>query len=306
MRFACSCGRFLKVDDQCLGKKVMCPACGAVLWIRPKPEFAAGPPRPRREDAKVSPVPSQRQVVVDDDEEIPPPKRHSVRDEDEKDRPRRKKKPAGGTMSTGVVLAGAAAVGLALVLVGGGVAAHWLVSKKDTPTVAEAAKSPEKSPNSDRGLAGKVEPVTVRLSVPAKVGDVVETTFKSDMTTNAADQTPKGNKNEDITMTIRFQGTAKTLAVDADGRNNLDEITVTRFRINKGKGEIEPLPANAVFVRDARAIGPVLYTPKDIALSAEALEALQSTFGKTTKDDADDPSDEALFGTKEKKRVGDS
>jgi hypothetical protein len=303
------------VDDKLIGKRVRCPACGAVLTVtaessptaagRPRPrgddeEEAPPPPRKRRpvaEEEAVQAAPRHQRVMDDDEEQLPPPrKRQLVQADEEEDRPsgKRKKQAAGAAMW--VLLAGAAAA-LLLVLAGAGVGAYFLfIQKSTTPAAATATKTGENKETYD-----------VKLWTPSKVGEMVEFTIVEDHSLKSVWQGVQG-KDEDKSGKAKAQGTAKVLRIDAKGRSTQTEFTFSSFNANNGKGDKEVLPVNTVVVRDVEGAGPPKYVRKDGGvLSPEAIELLGDILGRGKKDAEDaDIDDNTAFGTTGKKAVGDS
>src|SRR5262245_44732431 len=112
IRIECSCGKFLKVGDALLGKKVKCPACGALQVVKQTaPAGIAARPRSSPDhDEGVSPAPKKKAPMANGAPKSPAPAKRRVHDDDD-DRPR-KKQPAkkGGN-------------GMLLLLLGGGVVA---------------------------------------------------------------------------------------------------------------------------------------------------------------------------------------
>lgn len=97
--FDCPCGKSLRVSDEHAGRRVKCPACGAVV-VAPKPQqqfevveeeepdFEIVEDQPRK-------IPSARPAKpsTDDDDDEPRPKKKPYRDDDDDEpRPRKKKK----------------------------------------------------------------------------------------------------------------------------------------------------------------------------------------------------------------------
>jgi len=85
--FDCPCGRVLRVSDEHAGRRVKCPACGAVVLVpkpQPKPEVVNEDEEPKFE------------IVEDEPRETPrarPVKKAKAADDDDDDRPRRKEEP---------------------------------------------------------------------------------------------------------------------------------------------------------------------------------------------------------------------
>ncbi len=111
IQFACSCGRKLQAEDEHVGRRVQCPACGAETTVPagetairseeptksiPGPVTAAEPPRPaenatgREEDR-----PRRRSRERDDDDDRPRRRRSHDRDDDDDDYPDRPVKKTG-------------------------------------------------------------------------------------------------------------------------------------------------------------------------------------------------------------------
>jgi hypothetical protein len=291
MRVECECGKALKVNDKLLGKRVRCPACGSTLLVEAEPDaIAVGRPKPAATVADSTPPPRQRRPL--DDEEPAPRRRARAEDfDDDDDRPRRKKKKQ---QSSGapllLILGGVAAVFLLLVLVGGGVGAYLLFFRKGSDT----AGAPTTGPGS------KSEPVAIKFRVAPKVGDMYEFNITADST--AKNMAGKGDSQ---TFKVTAQGTAKALAVDQAGRETRTELTIKKLTSDKGFGDVRPLAPNTVVLREVRAQGFATYSIKGGgALAADAQLALMEVFGKGLKEE--DLDDDEVFGTTEKKAVGDS
>lgn len=145
IRFACSCGKQLRVKAEFAGRMTRCPDCNTQFTIPAAGGGTAAPPakarlrpdlppagRPGRDDDDRDDRPSRRRDDEDDDRP-----RRSRRDDDEEDRPRRgrrdddeeergrrpRRKAAARGSGLTWLLVGAAAL---LLLVGGGVTA-WLL-----------------------------------------------------------------------------------------------------------------------------------------------------------------------------------
>jgi len=136
--FRCSCGKQLQVNEDRAGSKVKCPECEEILRvpeagsIREKSGPASPPPktrpRPVEDDesfAEEERRPRGRPARFDEDEYDDRPRRRSSRyheeDDDRANRRRREKSNKGliiGLVVGGVVLLGAASVGLVLLLTG--------------------------------------------------------------------------------------------------------------------------------------------------------------------------------------------
>ena len=104
MRVECSCGKKLKVGDALAGKKIKCPACGAVILAQePAPE---PPPEETEEE------PASQTDDADDRDDA----------DEEEERPRKKKKnkkkKKSGSISGGTIaIIGAGLLGVALLVV---------------------------------------------------------------------------------------------------------------------------------------------------------------------------------------------
>jgi hypothetical protein len=89
IQFACSCGRKLQAQEEHIGRRVQCPACGAETTV-PGPEDAVQteePPRPKT--SPVTPAESRRSAEDDRDEDRPRRSRRREDDEDDDARGRR-------------------------------------------------------------------------------------------------------------------------------------------------------------------------------------------------------------------------
>lgn len=107
--FDCPCGKSLRANDENAGRRVKCPACGAVVIVPKPPVEEEEPqfevvedepedlPRPRKQsksrDDDDEPAPKKKKAIRDDDDDEPPPKKKKpVRDDDDDDEPPRRKK----------------------------------------------------------------------------------------------------------------------------------------------------------------------------------------------------------------------
>jgi hypothetical protein len=59
----CSCGKRLNAKDEHAGKRVKCPACGAVLTVESLPMLEEAPPIPARYDAVTLEVGHVRNIM---------------------------------------------------------------------------------------------------------------------------------------------------------------------------------------------------------------------------------------------------
>jgi hypothetical protein len=316
MRIECECGKFLKVDDSLVGKRVKCPGCGETMLVRGEraaiasgkprpavmPDENTPPPRKRRntdEDEGIQAPPRKRRAVADEEEAVPR-KRPAVRDVDddedeEESRPKKKKKKQQKGLPVGLLIGGAAALlVLFFVLVGGGIGAYFLFIRKSdgdpkTPTTGPGSKS---------------DPVAVMFKVPAKVGESYDLDVAFDGSMKIQGQAPfQGFQAKDDSVRGKFQGQIKVVNVDNKGRESRAEMTVSSFTFNKGKGDQSPLQANMTIIRDGSGFGTT-YTRKDgAALPFDALDGLQLFFGRNIIEESED---DELFGTREKKAVGDT
>jgi hypothetical protein len=335
LRVACSCGKVLKVNEDLAGKKIKCPECATVLTVkaaasaavstRPlKPStrdedddeaVASGPPKKKPTAGANGPsAPVKKKPAANDDEdELPRPKK-KYRDEDlddEDERPRKKKAEKKGSGLLIVALLGVAAV-LFVVLAGAGVGAYFLFFKKDSDKGGDSAGN---SGTPQAGPGSKGEPVAVKLHVPLKVGDVREmkgtkdTTLK--VTGNGAQQTFTGK--------ITFDLKVKTLAVNAQGCQTRGEITFNSLTVVHpdlfgGAPTTRTLAGSVVVLQESSGFGDnpakfVNYRVKDpkqnnFKEEGDAQRAAMDIFGNEMP--MQGMTLEDLYGTSEKKAVGDS
>jgi len=85
--FDCTCGRSLRVGDENAGRRVKCPACGAIVIV-PKPQVEEEEPQFEvvEDEPQDTPRPRKQSKSRDDDDDEPPPrKKRSYRDDDDDD-----------------------------------------------------------------------------------------------------------------------------------------------------------------------------------------------------------------------------
>jgi hypothetical protein len=85
IQFACSCGRKLRADEEHVGRRVKCPACGAEMTV-PGADDAVQTAEPTK--PKSSPVTAEPRRSAEDDRDDDRPRRS--REDDEDDRTRRR------------------------------------------------------------------------------------------------------------------------------------------------------------------------------------------------------------------------
>ena len=212
--------------------------------------------------------------------------------EAEGDRPRRKQKhKKSGGVPLLLILGGLAAVVFLVLLAGGGLALYFFVLRKGPDTAGAPAKGP----------GSKSEPVAIKFRVPAKAGEVYD--FEVTSTSSAKNLNMPG---QDKSVKVVVQGSSKALRVDARGRESQSELRLKKLTMDKGFGDTTLLAPNTVVLREVNGVTRfVTYSVKGGGvLSADAQLALQEVFGKGLKDD--DLDEDEVFGTTDKKVVGDS
>jgi hypothetical protein len=265
---ACPCGKILKVDESAVGRRVRCPACGLSQVVS---DGGAFPAQPRAAVATAAPAaPRQRTAAT-----------------------------AGGgsgyLLLLLLLLGGGAIAGMLLLVAG--VGAYFIFFNKRSPTPAVAGQT---TTDKDTGPGGPKTTYAVKLTVPRKVGEVREHNFNGvqDNWTDLPNGLVGVTRDE-------FRGTVKTLAVDDKGREIKAEVTVKTFKRDKNgfenvllqPGQFAVLRLNhpAVFVedKDGRPLIGEGFTQLNLAVNIEVTHN-------------DSCSDDQLFGTKERKAVGDT
>ncbi|HYV39734.1 MAG TPA: hypothetical protein VE988_28860 [Gemmataceae bacterium] len=306
LRIECTCGKFLKVGDALLGKKIKCPACGEIQLVKkPAAAMAAKPKSSPDIDEAVSPAPKKKTPVGNGVAKGPAPaKRHMREDhEDEDDLPRKKpaKKKSGNNMLLLLVGGGVAAL---LLLVGVAVGGYFIFFHKSTPEpIAKKTVDGPKAP------AGKTDPVAIKLFVPFKPGDkrqvkvVIE--IKSEIQNLASLPKDKqqafddANENEKVTI----QGVLETRKVNSMGEETEVEFRIDRLdviQLGAAKKNMPPTPKGTVVIGDLTTApfkwsGPGGADPN---VSAKYLDFVVDSFLKAgSKGDAwFGPSDSQLEG----------
>jgi hypothetical protein len=285
LRVSCSCGRVLKLNDDLAGKKIKCPDCASVLTV--KTAASAGvSTKPTKapvddDDAVASgPAPARNKTGANGagaGKSLPRP-RKVIRDEDDDDRPRKKK----GAPVLLLALLGGGAL-LFLGFIGVAIAAYFIFfrSSSDTPT----AKGPDKgSPQA------KMDPVAIKLFVPNWTGSVREVKENTQQIVG-----PITAFKEDMKMTLRVLGT------DKQGHETKTEITLDDYAISGPQAMLR----NANVYKTGNVLVRQLTPSGTYAMFVKQGDKLTKVPPGPADSDMEVNND-ALFGTKDKKAVGDT
>jgi hypothetical protein len=200
---------------------------------------------------------------------------------------------ASGGSCLGKLLAGGF---LLVVLLAAGGAAGWWFYLRDANPASNDVKIPATGPGS------KQEPVAIKFSAPAKVGDVRDVKIVFEKSEQRVTTPPKSKA---VTANfhdgpVHFAGRLKTLTIGRDGQALAYEITVVSFA-NQNKSDL--LRPGTVLQKEDQA-GKWVYRRTDgrpiVPTTYELLLALLGFSSKTSE------GYDAAFGTTERKVVGDS
>lgn len=147
------------------------------------------------------------------------------------------------------------------------------------------------------------EDYVVRLTRPKKVGDRyrldAKGTSRERQRVTVGDRSPQDDEKE---LSVHLVAEAKVLAVDARLEASRIEYRIESCRKSSSGKTEDVLPAGRTVVAESRG-GETVYTlDGDQSPSAETVEALKVVI---SAHDPNTPSDDEIFGTRERKRVGD-
>lgn len=144
----------------------------------------------------------------------------------------------------------------------------------------------------------------VRLAREVKVGDKYAVTSDGAMTRRL--KVSSGGQSQDQPeegVGIHLEGTIEVLALDSIGEESKVSCTVDKCTRITTEGETELLKKGTVFIAEGKGKDTVFSLKDGGELSKEAKEALDLVISLDTNDKV---TDDQMFGTKEKKKVGDS
>ena len=304
LRIPCSCGKDLKVAESLVGRKIKCPACGAVqvardpvqtvmtAGSRTSPDsdidFASPPAGKKGKDAKTAPDPKQGA-----------------------------KKPAkkGGFLKWLVVIL------FAVLLLGGGTVAglyfganikvwEWVLGSSAKTPVRGSKGTGQKANKS----AENVEPVAIKLFVPHKVGEkrevVSKTELKVEFSLEGADVKDEMNAaiaEQNQSENVEIAGLVETLEVNEKGEEVKTKVTIKQLQVSstgkKAPKEPVTLPPGTVLTgvrtQDKWQWSGVSNPSKE--LSSHLSDLLSPSYFKESESMHD-----LLLGTEEKRGPGDS
>lgn len=142
----------------------------------------------------------------------------------------------------------------------------------------------------------------IRLTRALKAGDEMKVSVTTKMSQSMAQSvdggTPQERKHE---IVVQFEGVEKVLQVDADGRETKETLTVEKLTQAADGQTGEVVPKGTVVTCSITGKKPSFQIDgKDVEPPvAQALATVAQLSGG-------DPTDDAIFGTKERKKKGDS
>lgn len=139
----------------------------------------------------------------------------------------------------------------------------------------------------------------IKISQPLKVGQRYKMTAVASSTmegsTTSGTQVVKRDKNE---LSVEFESEVTVLAIDAKGRPTKESHTIVKLLEGAGKESIVPAGTKVVASRPNQKM---LFEIDGKSLTNAVAKALAEVVGITIGG----PTDDEVFGTKERKKVGD-
>jgi hypothetical protein len=148
------------------------------------------------------------------------------------------------------------------------------------------------------------EDYPIKLSRPAKVGDKsqVQVTFTVNRSNSAKVEGADDVKEDKSSFKVDLAGVSETLAVDSHGEETKFTITIDKCVKTDGDKTADLIPKGHVLVAESKD-KETEFTLKDGELSDEAKDALKSAIHAHVPDE---PTDDEIFGTTERKKPGDT
>jgi hypothetical protein len=283
LRVTCSCGRVLKLNDDLAGKKIKCPECASVLTVKAAAQAAVStkPTKPAVDDdddaVASGPAPARNKAGANGigaSKPLPRP-RKTIRDDDDDDRPRAKK---GSPVLLLALLGGGAFV--LLLLVGGAIGAYFLFFRGGSSTSADKG--------TDKGSQqAKMDPVAIKLFVPNWTGSVREAKMNFEQTAG-----PMLQLKEDMKITVRVLGN------DKQGTETKTELTFIDYNVSGAQAAKK----NQNVYKSGNTLIRQLTPSGSYAMFVKQGDQLT----KVPEISAPDVNNDLVFGTKDKKAVGDT
>jgi len=168
-------------------------------------------------------------------------------------------------------------------------------------SIAVAVAAATASPAAATPIPG--EEYVVRMTRPKKVGDrrrveATGSTKEAQRVTVAGQEVGK----EEKVLSARLVAVQTILAVDAKSNPSRVEYLIESSERSSGEKTVEILPAGTRVIAESKDGETVFHVDGTPSLSAETIAALKVVI---TAHDPSAPSDDEIFGTRERRRVGD-
>jgi hypothetical protein len=153
-------------------------------------------------------------------------------------------------------------------------------------------------------LPARAEDYAIKLSRPAKVGDKVKVhvAFTVNRSNSVKIEGADDTKEDKSSYKVELDGISETLAVDSHGEETKFAITVDKCVKTEGEQTTDLVPKGHVLVAESKD-KETEFSLKDGELSDDAKDALKSAIHAHAPDE---PSDDDIFGTTQRKKPGDS